>query len=138
MRQLLIPTILVSSALCFGPSLIAAAQETVPRYNDQYGASSARDFRSGQALFASVRTDLDRAENNMPEYAGSRNQLDRVRGELSELQRQWDESAYEPSQADHVIRALDRTLSSPDLLSRDRDLLSDDLSRLRDFRDTHE
>jgi hypothetical protein len=62
----------------------------------------------------------------MPEYAGSRYQLDRVRGELSEFQRQWDESAYEPSQADHVIRALGRALSSADLLTRDRDLLSDD------------
>src|SRR5579862_1935605 len=108
MRQLFVPTMLVSSALCFGPSLIAAAQETAPRYNDRYGASNAKDFRTSQALFASVRGDLDRAENNMPEYAGGRYQFDRVRGELSELQRQWDESAYELSQADHVIRALDR------------------------------
>src|SRR5258708_6530616 len=102
MRQALIP-ILVSSALCLGPSLIASAQDTAPRYNYGYGASSASDFRSGQRLFATVRSDLDRAEYNLPEYAGSRYQFDRVRGELSELQRQWDESAYEPSQADQVI-----------------------------------
>ncbi len=137
MRQLLIP-ILVSSAVCFGPSLIASAQEVTPRYNYQYGASNTSDFRSNQMLFASVRSDLDRAENNLPEYASSRYQFDRVRGELSELQRQWDETAYEPSQADHVIRALDRALASNELLPRDRDTLAYDLSRMREFRDSHE
>jgi hypothetical protein len=137
MRQLLIP-ILVSSALCFGPSLIASAQDFSPRYNYEYGASSASDFRNSQMLFAGVRSDLDRAENNLPEYASSRYQFDRVRGELSELQRQWDETAYEPSQADHVIRALDRALASDDLLPRDRDALAFDLSRMRAFRDSHE
>lgn len=138
MKQLLVSSILVSSPLCLGPNSIAAAQDRNPRYDYGYGASSARDFRSGRSLLASVRSDLDRAENSMPEYAGSRYQLDRVRGELSELQRQWDESAYVSSQADHVIRALDRALSSTGLLPRDRDLLSDDLSRLRDFRDSHQ
>ena len=138
MRRFLIPSILISSALCLGPSFVAAAQDRSPGYKYEYGASSARDFHSGQSLFASVRSDLDRAENNMPEYAGSRYQLDRVRGELSELQRQWDETAYEPSQADHVIRALEKALSSTDLLQHDRDSLSDDLNRMRDFRNSHE
>ncbi|HTC33542.1 MAG TPA: hypothetical protein VK724_09225 [Bryobacteraceae bacterium] len=138
MRRFLVSSILISSVLCLAASFIAAAQDRSPRYNYQYGASSARDFRTSQSQFASVRSDLDRAENNMPEYAGSRSQLDRVRGELSELQRQWDENVYEPSQADHVIRALERALSSTDILPRDRQLLSDDLDGLRDFRNSHE
>ena len=138
MRRFLVSSILISSVLCLAPSFIAAAQDRSPRYNDQYGASSARDFRNGQSQFAGVRSDLDRAENSMPEYAGSRYQLDRVRGELSELQRQWDENAYEPSQVDHVIRALERALSSTGLLPRDKDLLSDDLNGLRAFRNSHE
>jgi len=137
MRQLLIP-VLVSTAVCFGPTLIATAQDTSPRYSYDYGASSASDFRSNQMFFANVRTDLDRAENSLPEYAASRYQFDRVRGELSELQRQWDETAYDPSQVDHVIRTLERALTSSDLLPRDRDALAYDLSRLRDFRNSHE
>jgi len=67
----------------------------------------------------------------------NRSQLDRVRGELSELQRQWDESAYERHQADTVIRALDRALDNSDLRIRDRDRLTNDLDQLRDFRDSH-
>ena len=77
-------------------------------------------------MFANVRSDLDRAENNLPEYAGARPQFDRVRGELSELQRQWDESAYEPRQVDVVIRVLDRAVNSGDLYARDRDRLMGD------------
>jgi hypothetical protein len=142
MRQFLIPAIFVSGALCFGPALMAAPQDTRPYY---YGdrtysqpAPAVSDFRAGQMLFSGVRSDVDRAENNLPEYTASRYQFDHVRGELSELQRQWDESAYESSQVDHVIRALERTLATNDMSGRDRDRLSADLSQLREFRNAHE
>jgi len=141
MRQFLIPAIFLSSALCFGLTLLA--QNARPNYNGDRAYSDApppqvSDFRAGQMLFSNVRTDLDRAENNLPEYSADRYRFDRVRGELSDLQRQWDESSYEPSQADHVIRALDRALASPDIYGRDRDRLSADLDQLRSFRDSHE
>ena len=141
MKPFLVSSVLVSTALCFGPSLVAAPQDTrTPYYyNDRtYAEGAPSYFRSTQMLFASVRSDLDRAENNLPEYSGNRYQFDRVRGELSELQRQWDESAYEPHQADTVIRALDRALDNSDLRIRDRDRLTNDLGQLRDFRDRHE
>jgi len=140
MRQFLIPGILVCGALSCGP-IFAAPQDTRPPYHSDrpYADQAARadEFRSGQMLFANVRTDLDRAENNLPQYAGARYQFDRARGELSELQRQWDESAYEPRQIDVVIRVLERAVSSDDLYARDRDRLMTDLNELRDFRDSH-
>jgi len=105
---------------------------------DRTASLSASDFRDNQLLFSRVRSDLDRAENNLRPFSDSRYRFDRVRGELSELQRQWDENAYEPSQVDSVIRTLDRALSTSDLLPRDRDRLASDLSSLRDFRDSHE
>jgi len=142
MRQFLIPAILASSAVCFGPTLFAAPQDARPYdYGDRVYSQRApvvSDFRSGQMLFTSVRSDLDRAENNLPDYSADRYRFDRVRGELSELQRQWDETAYEPSQVDHVIRALDRALASNEMWGRDRDRLSADLTQLRNFRDAHE
>jgi hypothetical protein len=142
MRQFLIPALLASSGLCFGPTLGAAPQNERPYYYGDRAYSQPApvisDFRAGQMLFSNVRSDLDRAENNLPEYSADRYRFDRVRGELSELQRQWDESAYEPSQVDHVTRALDRALASNDLWGRDRDRLSADLNQLRDFRDNHE
>jgi hypothetical protein len=141
MRPFLVSCVLVSTALCFGPSLVAAPQDTrTPYYygDRSYAEGAPNDFRSAQMLFASVRSDLDRAESNLPEYSGNRPPFDRVRGELSELQRQWDESAYEPHQVDTVIRTLDRALDNSDLRIRDRDRLTSDLDQLRDFRDSHE
>lgn len=142
MKQVLIPSIIISSALLLSSTLFASPQDFPPRYYNgdrAYDRSSGvSDFRASQSLFAGVRSDLDRAENNLPEFSGSRYSFDRVRGELSELQRQWDESAYEPSQADKVVRTLDRALATSDLSYRDRDRLATDLSELRDFRDSHE
>jgi hypothetical protein len=116
-----------------------SAQSVRPSYDYGYGATSASDFRDGQMLFSRVRSDLDCAEENLPPFAaGSRSDFDRVRGELSELQRQWDENAYQPRQSDTVITALDRALDSSQLSLRDRDRLSSDLRSPRDFRDSHE
>jgi len=141
MKPFFVSSVLVSTGLCFGPSLVAAPQDarTPYDYGDRtYAQGAPSGFRSARMLFASVRSDLDRAENNLPEYSGNRYQFDRVRGELSELQRQWDESAYEPRQVDTVMRALDRALDNGDLRIRDRDRLTNDLEQLRDFRDSHE
>ena len=113
--------------------MFAAPQDTrPPYYSERVG-----DFRASQMLFATVRSDLDRAESSLPEYSADRSQFDRARGELSELQRQWDESAYEPRQVDVVIRVLDRAVNNGDLYARDRDRLIADLNELRDFRDRH-
>ncbi len=141
MRQFLIPAIFLSTALCFGPTLMASPQNA-PYYGRQgyngQAAPGASDYRAGQMLFSNIRGDLDVAENNLPEYSPDRYRFDRVRGELSELQRHWDESSYEPSQVDVVMRTLDRALASNDILGRDRDRLSADLDQLRDFRDAHD
>jgi hypothetical protein len=137
MRKFLISSI-VAPGLLLSPglwlSVNAAAQNLPPRYE---GFRS--DFRDNQLLFSRVRADLDRAENNVsPDFGNTRQRFDRVRGELSELQLQWDENRYDPAQADTVIVTLQRVLRDNYLLPRDRDRLMDDISRLRDFRDSHE
>ena len=140
MRQFAIPSIIVSSLLVCGLSLSASAQNQPPgydRYDRGYRANSASDFRDNQLLFARVRSDLDRAENSLPVYSYNLERFDRVRGELSELQRQWDENAYEPRQADAVIGGLERALASSDLPLRDRSRLEVDVRELNDFRDSH-
>jgi hypothetical protein len=140
MRTNLIPNIIASSLLCFGLTAAAFAQGPPPShtYDDRYGAFSRTDFQDNQILFAHVRTDLDRAENNLAPFSDSRARFDRVRGELSELQRQWDENTYQPSQVDTVIQTLDRAVRTSDLLPRDRDRLMADLDNLRQFRDDHD
>ncbi|HTW65216.1 MAG TPA: hypothetical protein VME17_11395 [Bryobacteraceae bacterium] len=142
MTKNLIPNILFSSLLAFGmggAALQAAPQQAPPaQYQSPYSAYSARDFRINQQMLDGVRSDLDQAEGNLPRYSDSRQSFDRLRGELSDLQYHWDESTYQPRQADDVIGALNNALDSPDLLPRDRDRLTQDLNMLRNFRDSHE
>ena len=135
MRKLLIPNIIVSTLLSFG--LSAALQAAPQRYESPYSADGAHDLQNGQLLFSRVRADIDRAESDLPAFSNGRYRFDRVRGELSELQRRWDESTYEPSNADDVIVALNRAMDSSGLSPRDRDRLADDMVQLRDFRDNH-
>ena len=116
--------------------LSVQAQEP-QRYDPYDNQANFQDFKNTQSLFRQVRSDLDRAENNYA-YFGGHYWFDRVRGELSELQRQWDENEYTPRQADKVIVALERVVSENRLSFRDRDRLMDDLSRMRDFFATHD
>ena len=139
MRKFLIPNVIVSTLFSLGLSaaLQAAPQRHERPYESPYQAYSGNDFRSNQLLFSRVRSDIDRSESNLPAFSNGRNRFDRVRGELSELQRRWDESTYEPNNADDVIIALNRALSSSGILPADRDRLAQDMTELRDFRDTH-
>jgi hypothetical protein len=135
MRKLLIPNIIASTVLSLG--LSAALQAAPQRYESPYQADSRGDLRDGQLLFSRVRADIDRAEGDLPSFTNGRDRFDRVRGELSSLQRHWDESTYEPRNADNVILALNRALDSSGIPSSDRDRLAQDLVQLRDFRDSH-
>jgi len=139
MRKFLIPNVIVSTLFSLGLSaaLQAAPQRYERPYESPYQAYSGNDFRSNQLLFSRVRSDIDRAESNLPAFTNGRARFDRVRGELSELQRRWDESTYELNNADDVIIALDQALSSSGILPADRDRLAQDMVELRDFRDTH-
>jgi len=134
MMRNLINSLVGSSLLVLGLSV--QAQDRPPRYDPYDNRASYQDFQNSQSLFRQVRSDLDRAENYS--YSGDHYWFDRVRGELSELQRQWDENEYTPRQTDKVISALQRVVSENQLSFRDRDRLMDDLSRMRDFRAAHE
>lgn len=135
-----IPNIILSGVLALGlgtVALQATPQRYQERYPNRYQAFSDTDFHDTQLLFSRVRSDIDRAENNLAAFSDGRGRFDRVRGELSELQRRWDENIYEPSNVDTVIMALDRALNSSGILPRDRDRLAEDMVQLRDFRDSH-
>jgi hypothetical protein len=133
MRHRFFKSLVGSSLLVLGLSV--QAQDRPQRYDPYDNRSNFQDFQNGQSLFRQVRSDLDRAENYA--YSGDHYWFDRVRGELSELQRQWDENEYTPRQVDKVIVALQRVVSENQLSFRDRDRLMDDLSRMRDFVTNH-
>ena len=131
MRHALIEALAGSGLLLFGLNAAPQPPRDAPYYHRG-------EFESAQSLFRQVRTDIDRAERSAYDNSsGDRSRFARVRGELSELQRQWDESEYAPSQVDNVIVALQRVMDDNNLSDRDRDMLAGDLRQLRDFRSAH-
>jgi len=86
-------------------------------------------------LFHQVRSDLDRAQHDA--FPRDTDSIEKARGELNELEREWDSKKYTPRQSDYVVAALERVLSENRLSFGDHNRLSDDLSKMRAFRDNH-
>jgi hypothetical protein len=93
-------------------------------------------YRGGEwrgQLFARVRRDLDYAARDT--FRGDdRYRLDSTYRELDELQRDYASGRWDREELDDVIRALDRVVDDNRLPPRSRDILRDDLDRLRDLR----
>ncbi len=87
-------------------------------------------------FFERVRQDIDYVERNRFGGRGDRYRLDRTRAELSDIQREWAaDHRYSRRDLDDVIRALAEVVRDNRMNPRDREILEDDLNRLRDFRD---
>jgi hypothetical protein len=118
--------------------------------HDQYGARdiegpyhrqrdqrfSGNDWR--QRFFEQIREDLDHVASTTFPFGGDQARLSRTKFELDELQEKLSRGFYDEQELDEVIGALEVVLQSNRLGSRDGGILSDDLSRMRDFRIRHD
>ncbi len=101
-------------------------------YRDRDDFYRGRDWRA--RIFDRVRQDLDYVSRYS--FRGDdRYRLDRVYQELTDLQRDYAGGRWDRRALADVIDALDRVVADNRLAPRDRDLLRDDESRLRDLRD---
>jgi hypothetical protein len=89
-------------------------------------------------FFDRVRGDIDYVQSVTFPRGGDEFRLERVRQELNELQSKLAAGRYDERELDDVIAAMQRVLQDNRLARRDRDLLSDDLNRMRDFRTRHD
>jgi hypothetical protein len=89
-------------------------------------------------LFQRVRMDVEHVERSTIPFTGDRARLTRTITELNELQAKLGEGRYDERQLDEVMGALRAVVQENRLQGRDRDVLSDDLNRLREFRDHHD
>ena len=118
--------------------------------HDQYGARDIegpyhreRDQRFAgndwrQRFFEQIREDLDHVASSTFPFGGDQARLSRTKFELDELQEKLSRGFYDEQELDEVIGALEVVLQSNRLGSRDGEILSDDLSRMRDFRLRHD
>lgn len=88
-------------------------------------------------LFDRVRDDLNHVESDT--FKGSdRARIDHTKMELNELQAKLASHRYDQPQLDEVIGGLQMVMADNRLRPDDRNMLNDDLSRLRDYREHHE
>ena len=101
-------------------------------YREREDFYHGRDWRA--QLFARVRQDLDWVSRST--FRGDdRYRLDRTYRELDDLQRDYASGRWDRRSLDDVIQALDRVVDDNRLAPRSRDMLRDDLSRLRELRE---
>jgi hypothetical protein len=89
-------------------------------------------------FFERVRQDLEHVEAVTFPRGADEFRLERTIRDLNELQDKLAAGRYDERQLDDVIMAMQRVLRDNRLSRRDRDVLADDLDRLRDFRQRHD
>jgi hypothetical protein len=90
-----------------------------------------------QRFFERIREDVDHVQSGAFPFGADQYRLARTRQELDELQGKLGAGRYDQRELDEVIAALDRVVRDNRLSYRDRDVLNDDLNRLREFRARH-
>jgi hypothetical protein len=88
-------------------------------------------------LFDDVREDLQHVQAVTWPGGGDRYRLDRTVAELNQLQSKLASHVYDERDLDDVIAVMSRVVSDNRMAPRDRDILSDDLSRMREYREHH-
>ena len=136
MRHILLKSLAGSSLLLFALTAGGQAQDR-DRDDDYRHADRDEGWWRGR-LFERVRDDVNHVQAVTPYFGGDQFRLVKVKHELDELQGKYADHGYDSGAMDDVIGALQRVVSDNHLASRDRDMLSDDVNRLRDFRDHHE
>jgi len=118
--------------------------------HDQYGARDIeglyhqeRDQRFAgnnwrATFFEHMREDLDHVESNTFPFGGDQARLGRTKYELDELQQKLAQGVYDEQELDEVMGALQVVVDANRLGPRDRQILTDDLARMRDFRVRHD
>jgi len=89
-------------------------------------------------VFERVKQDVEHVRTaTWPSGGGDEFRLDRTVHELDELQTKLANHDYDERELDDVIESLGRVASFNRMAPRDRDILNDDISRLREYREHH-
>jgi hypothetical protein len=136
-RSILLNSLAGASLLVF--SLTARAQDR-PRDDDSF--HSDRDARFHDEhwrghLFEDVREDVEHVRTVTWPSGGDNYRLDDTVAALNQLQGKLADHVYDERDLNNVIGVLSRVVSDNRMAPRDRDILNDDLSRLRDYREHH-
>jgi hypothetical protein len=98
-----------------------------------------RDEHWRGRLFTEVKEDLDHVQGATEAFrVGDQYRLVRTKQELGELQSDLENRRYNQVKLDEVIGAMQKVVADNRMPERDRNVLTDDLRHLRDYREHHE
>lgn len=138
MKSTLLRTMAGACLLFFSLTGMQAA----PQYRDPDDWHQDRDsYYRGESwrarFFERVRQDLDHVQSAV--FSGADEyRIVRTKQELGELQEKMAAGRFDQPELDEVIAALGRVVADNRLSGRDRDMLTDDLNRMREYREHHE
>ena len=121
-----------AALLILGIATAAQAQDWYAQREERF-----REERWRAHLFSEVRTDLDHVQSvtfsGRDEY-----RIVRTKEELNDLQADLAAHRFDSAKLDDVIGGLQRVVDDNRMSGRDRDILNDDLQRLKDYQAHHE
>jgi hypothetical protein len=116
---------------CIASALSAVS--AFAQYDRPYGD---RDYaRQDRGLFDKARMDLDHASTYPYASRADRKRFDEARSKLFDFESRFDQGRYDKHDLDGAIDRLQHVVESNSLDPRDRGSLSDDLRRMRDYRE---
>ena len=126
----------MSQTLRLGVILMALASSLAAQdwYREREERFRGEQWRSH--LFAHVRTDLEHVWSNRAADK-ERNRLERTEKELAKMQADLDQGRWDNGLLNDVIDSIRKSSNDERLSARDRDVLADDLRRLKEFQDQH-
>jgi len=136
MRSFLGRALAVGSLLAFSLGVSATAQDRDEWYHNRDSFYHGEHWKA--RLFERVREDVDRVQSTTFPVSHDEFRLVRVKQELDELQNKLANHQYDEPELDNVVHALQRVVASNKLSDRDRDMLNEDLTHLREYRAHHE
>ncbi|HTZ47452.1 MAG TPA: hypothetical protein VMH20_07665 [Verrucomicrobiae bacterium] len=104
-------------------------------YHDRDARYNGNSWRSH--VFADIGTDLDHIYSANHATDKERERLDRTKQELMELQGKLDHGVWDNGHVNDVIDSLRKSSDDTRLSERDRSVLSDDVSRLKELQSAH-
>lgn len=121
--------------LSFAPALAAQDQDRDSYYSQRDTFYHEQQWR--MHVFQRVKDDVEHVRATTWPDGRDEYRLNRTVDQLSQLQEDLGNRVYDERDLDDVIGVLSRVVDDNHMRPRDRDMLTDDLSRLRDFREHH-
>jgi hypothetical protein len=120
----------IFATICFTSMLAVSA---FGQYDRPYGD---RDYaRQDRGMFDKARMDLEHASAYLYASPADRKRFDEARGKLFDFEIRFDQGRYDKHELDGAIDRIQHVVNSNSLDPRDRGALSDDLRRMRDYRE---